>query len=175
VRHGQTDWNRENRLQGQIDIPLNDTGRAQAETLQPLVTKLDITNVYYSPLLRAQETMHIACKDLSVPKVALEELKERHFGQWEGTVWDQDKKNILFHLAVPENGETYPIFHERVIGGVNTVLEKIEGQVLFIGHGGSFRVFCRAIETTYDSAHNCGLFYFIAPGENDDQWRIIEL
>lgn len=96
IRHGQTDWNKEQRLQGQTDIPLNDMGREQAEALQALVATINITHVYYSPLSRAQETMHIACKHLSVPKVALEGLKELHCGEWEGTVCDQIKKEALF-------------------------------------------------------------------------------
>lgn len=178
IRHGQTDWNKEQRLQGQTDIPLNAMGREQAEALQALVAPINITHVYYSPLSRAQETMHIACKHLNVPKVALEGLKELHCGEWEGTVCDEIKKETLFspiqHI-VPKNGESYPIFHERVIGSVNTVLEQIDGQVLFVGHGGNFRAFCRAMETTYGKAHNCTLFYFKAPDETDDKWKIYEL
>ncbi len=175
IRHGQTDWNKIHRLQGQIDIPLNAEGRNQALELRPLITKLGISQVYYSPLIRAQETMHIACNHLDIPKFPLDAIKERHFGEWEGTEWDEVKKDTHMHF-VPQNGESYAVFHERVLTAVNSKLgETSESNVLFVAHAGTFRALCRAINTHFEAVHNCQLFYFVAPNETDDQWRIYEL
>ncbi|MGE0010170.1 MAG: histidine phosphatase family protein [Candidatus Babeliales bacterium] len=175
IRHGQTDWNEEQRLQGQTDIPLNFMGKQQAETLQALVATIPVSHVYYSPLSRAQETMHIACKHLHVPKVVLEGLKERHCGEWEGVILDKAKKETLFFHHVPVKGESYQVYHDRVIGAINAVLNEAEGLVLFVGHGGNFRVLCKAIETSFALAGNCQLFYFEAPDDANDQWRIYVL
>lgn len=174
IRHGQTDWNKIHRLQGQIDIPLNEEGRNQALELQSLLHNLDIAHVYHSPLSRAHETMHIACKYLDVPKIPLDALKERHFGEWEGTEWDEVKKDTHMHV-VPQNGESYAEFHERTLGAINSMLEASAGNVLFVAHAGTFRALCRVIDTHFAAVHNCQLFHFVAPDETDDQWRIYEL
>ncbi len=174
VRHGQTDWNKEHRLQGQIDIPLNETGRQQAILLQQILKDLAIAHVYYSPLSRTQETMHIACKHLTVPKVQLDALKERNFGEWQGTIWDEVKRDTHMHI-IPEKGESYADFHERTINAVNCMLEQVDGTVLFIAHGGTFRTLCRAIATHFEAVRNCQVFHFVAPDETNDQWMIYEL
>jgi len=174
IRHGQTDWNKVHRLQGQIDIPLNEEGRSQALEVQPLLSNLEIAHVFYSPLSRTQETMHLACSHLDIPKMALDALKERHFGEWEGTEWDEVKRDTHLHF-VPQNGESYAVFHERVLTAINNKLDQAEGNVLFVAHAGTFRALCRAIDTHFEAVHNCQVFYFVAPDETDDQWRIYEL
>lgn len=174
IRHGQTDWNKIHRLQGQIDIPLNEQGRTQALELQSLLHSLDICHVYYSPLSRAQETMHIACKHLDVPKVSLDTLKERHFGEWEGTEWDEVKKDTHLHV-IPKNGESYAAFHERVVSTVNAKLDESEGMVLFVAHAGTFRTLCRVLNMHFEAVRNCQLFHFVAPDKENDAWQIFEL
>ncbi|MGE0010168.1 MAG: histidine phosphatase family protein [Candidatus Babeliales bacterium] len=175
IRHGQTDWNKIHRLQGQIDIPLNEEGRSQARQLQQLLHNLDICHVYYSPLSRAQETMHIACAHLDIPKFEVDALKERHFGEWQGTEWDEVKKDTHMHV-VPQNGESYAAFHERVLTTINGVLEASEGTVLFVAHAGTFRALCRVIDTHFEAAvHNCQLFHFVAPDATCDQWMIYQI
>src|SRR5262245_713293 len=82
VRHGQTDWNREERFQGQLDIPLNDAGRAQAETLKQHLGGICFDAAYSSPLRRAYETAEIIAGDLRVFTDA--RLTEIHHGSWQG-------------------------------------------------------------------------------------------
>ena len=99
VRHGETDWNREGRLQGGRDIPLNALGREQAaeaadrlKTLEPAFADLDYI---CSPMERARETMDILRRDLDLPAGAYridDRLKELTFGEWEGFTWREIRK-----------------------------------------------------------------------------------
>ena len=85
IRHGQTDWNRDDRLQGSSDIPLNDTGRTQAHEAAELLRDGDWHVVMSSPLLRARETAEIIAADLGIelgPSYPM--LIERDYGTLEG-------------------------------------------------------------------------------------------
>lgn len=89
VRHGETDWNRDGRLQGRTDIPLNDTGRAQARALAEQLAEplgdVPWAAVTSSPLSRARETAQIIADRLGLDLLAPhDDLVERHFGEAEG-------------------------------------------------------------------------------------------
>jgi probable phosphoglycerate mutase len=96
IRHGETDWNIESRMQGRRDIPLNTKGRDQAQAvgvllnwLLPSPLALDFAS---SPLIRARETMEIVRAQLNLPGEqyrADERLAEISFGTWEGLRWDE--------------------------------------------------------------------------------------
>src|SRR3990172_9980252 len=96
VRHGETDWNLAKRYQGQRDIPLNATGRAQAARNGRVLAQTlgaDATTFDYvaSPLARARETMEIVRRELALAPEEYrtdERLKEIHYGHWEGLLWD---------------------------------------------------------------------------------------
>lgn len=84
VRHGQTDWNFAGRLQGQTDIPLNETGREQAKQAKSLLGDISFDAVYSSPLSRALETASLI-SGFSTDKIMPDErIKEIAFGLWEG-------------------------------------------------------------------------------------------
>ena len=175
IRHGQTDWNIENRLQGQLDIPLNDTGRAQAQSLQSDVSKLDISCVYFSPLSRAQETMELACKNIpAITKIAVPSLMERNFGEWQGELCDQEALT-KYRTTVPVNGESEDEYFDRVVNCANDILAVAEGQVLIVAHGGVFWSLCKAAGVDYEAVHNCSILHFVAPHKSCDQWMIYEL
>ena len=89
VRHGETDWNKINRFQGQTDIKLNDFGREQALKLRPLLQELQIESVYSSPLARAMETIEIATQDLKLTVQKDDRLKETMLGDAEGLTADE--------------------------------------------------------------------------------------
>lgn len=175
IRHGQTDWNIENRLQGQLDIPLNATGRAQAKALQEDVRGLDISCVYFSPLSRTQETMAIVCKNLpAITKISVPSLMERNFGEWQGEIWDNEAAQ-KYRNASPVSGETEEEYFDRVLTCVNDLLATTEGHVLMVAHGGVFWSLCKAAGIEYDVINNCRILHFVAPNEATDQWTIYEI
>lgn len=98
VRHGETDWNVKKKIQGKTDIPLNENGRAQAESLAAVLRaekeegNLNAVRVYTSPQLRALRTAEIAAAALDVECVSLEGLREMDLGDWEGMRWEVIQK-----------------------------------------------------------------------------------
>ena len=151
VRHGETDWNREGRLQGAQDIPLNDLGRRQAaeaadrlKALEPAYADLPYIG---SPMQRARETMDILRRELALPAGEYridDRLRELTFGEWEGFTWRDIRKaeREQAHLRerdkwgfVPPGGESYRMLAERV----RPVLEELERETVIVSHGGVAR------------------------------------
>ena len=85
VRHGQTEWNREERFRGQIDVPLNETGLWQAEqTAKAIKRKYSISAIYSSPLSRATRTAEAIGRAVGVPVQPHAGVTEFNYGEWEG-------------------------------------------------------------------------------------------
>jgi 2,3-bisphosphoglycerate-dependent phosphoglycerate mutase len=84
-RHGETDYNAENRFQGSLDIPLNDRGKMQAKNLVEILRNRDVEIVLSSPLIRAYETALILAAPLNLEVVRFPELREIHCGDGEGS------------------------------------------------------------------------------------------
>jgi len=93
LRHGQTEWNRAGRHQGQLDSPLTEEGRRQAlwqgGILQDLIGERRDVSAFVSPLGRAVQTAELALKEIGLEPSVDERLKEVHFGQWQGLTSDQ--------------------------------------------------------------------------------------
>ena len=93
LRHGQTEWNRAGRHQGQLDSPLTEEGRRQAlrqgGILQDLIGERRDVSAFVSPLGRAMHTAELALKDIGLEPSVDERLKEVHFGKWQGLTSDQ--------------------------------------------------------------------------------------
>lgn len=86
VRHGETEWNKKRIIQGVSDIPLNDTGRAQAASVGAILARHSFDLIVSSPLSRALETATIIARRLGMPApVVIEDLKERNYGEAEGS------------------------------------------------------------------------------------------
>jgi probable phosphoglycerate mutase len=157
VRHGETAYNAENRLQGQLDTPLNARGREQAQAiggtlrslLGPEIELLDAAQAFFaSPLNRARETMEIAraAMGLEPERYHLDPvLKELSFGVWEGLTWPEievkDAKALWARRKdrwsfVPEGGESYAMLADRLRPWLDTLRE----HAFVISHGGVARV-----------------------------------
>lgn len=135
LRHGQTDWNREGRDQGQRDIPLNDRGLSQAQEAALLLKGEPVTAIFSSPLSRALRTAQIVNETLRVPLTIDDGLTEVGFGEWEGTLkGPSDYARWRAGLVVPPGAETVTLFYERALSAINGVLGG-NGPVLIVGHG----------------------------------------
>lgn len=144
VRHGETLWNREGRVQGQGDPPLSARGRAQAERLEPRLAHVGFSAVYSSGLARTDETARLA---LPAPSVIKDHrLRELHFGAWEGELWsevaatDAAALNAWFadpYRSTPTGGETYAALAERVRAWLTSLPGT--GRILAVTHGGPIR------------------------------------
>lgn len=83
-RHGQTDYNLEGRIQGRVDIPLNDIGRDQAASAAPDLVALNPAAIFSSPLERARQTAEVLASAIGLGVHVDNRLAERSFGRWEG-------------------------------------------------------------------------------------------
>jgi broad specificity phosphatase PhoE len=151
VRHGETDWNAEARLQGQRDVPLNDLGRVQAEEagarLRGLVPRTEDLDYVASPLLRTREAMELMREAISLHRNGYrrdDRLKELTFGEWEGLTWKEiralDPENAAARERnkwgfVPPRGESYAMLAERIA----PVFQDFTRDTVLVSHGGVAR------------------------------------
>lgn len=152
VRHGQTDWNAERRYQGHGDVPLNDTGRAQAArnglALKDLIARPERAAFFSSPLVRATETLEIVRDAMDLPRkrYALDDrLIEIDLGLWNGRTHDEvaaedpgvherrEKEKWAFRTP---GGESYAEAATRV----REFLMTLDRPAVIAGHGASGRI-----------------------------------
>jgi broad specificity phosphatase PhoE len=156
VRHGETAYNAENRLQGQLDIPLNARGREQARAvgrtlsarIRSEIDRLEAAAAFIaSPLERARETMEIARDAIGLPPQAYRldaALKELTFGAWEGLTWSEIEARDVYAVRerrkdkwrfTPPGGESYATLAARV----GPWLDGLTGDAFIVSHGGVAR------------------------------------
>ena len=147
IRHGQTDWNREGRYQGQSDIPLNETGRAEAQQLAARLVHEGMTPeaIYTSDLARARETARILATACNAPVYADARLREINQGVWEGMTVDDIQARFPSDFqkymedplrAGPPQGETVGRVQARVLEAVDEILARHpRGRVALVSHG----------------------------------------
>jgi broad specificity phosphatase PhoE len=141
ARHGETDWNRDGRVQGHTDAPLNRAGRAQARELAARLAPEPLDAVYASDLARASETARIVADRHALDVVLLPELRERHFGSWEGLT-DSEILERFPHARPGHWGDGEPAeqMAERVVAALHRVATSHPGgHVLVVAHGGPLR------------------------------------
>jgi len=148
-RHGRTDWNSENRFQGQVDIPLNDVGREQVRHAAATLMALKPTHIVASDLGRAVETADALSQLAGIEVVHDEDLRETFAGEWQGLTrseiiagdgetyarWGTDVS------VRPGGGETPLEVAERAVRGIMRGLEAVPdgGTLVVAAHGGSLR------------------------------------
>jgi broad specificity phosphatase PhoE len=158
ARHGETDWNRERRVQGHADRPLNETGIAQARALAETLAGEPIEAVYSSDLERAYETARIVAESRGLGVTALRELREKHFGTWEGlTDVEVLERFPHAHDGPWGDAETTAELAERVLDALRRIAGRHPGgQVLVVSHGGPLRAVLRHCRAEADgSIANC--------------------
>lgn len=167
VRHGQTDWNVQGRLQGSSDIPLNDAGRAQAAAAAAtlgLALRQGFTLVS-SPLSRARETAEILVASLGQGEVELDDrLVERSYGVWEGLAsaeraarypaenarWEaRDEPNI-------DGYESHEVVAARMREAAYNWVARVDGDLVFVTHGSSARMLTEVLLGLPSGGHTIG-------------------
>lgn len=152
VRHGETDWNIERKLQGSTDIPLNDQGRSQAASLQQHFENVTFDAAYSSDLIRAKETAEIICKQKKLPVNIHKALRERSWGNHEGQTFDslRLKYGALFQPLIEDYDykadDVHPDLHQvesyasavqRAIDYLMKIQQHYLGKsILVVSHGG---------------------------------------
>ncbi|HEY1158841.1 MAG TPA: histidine phosphatase family protein [Arthrobacter sp.] len=172
VRHGQTDWNAERRLQGATDIPLNDVGRGQARDAVAILAPYEWDAIVSSPLSRAAETADLIAAGLGLTvSRRVPELTERSFGPAEGMQAGPE----LDALRVPggfKGAESEDEAADRGLAALETLAEEFRGQrLLVVTHGTLLRVsLSRAIGQTLASVDNAALN--LAHHHAIDGWKL---
>jgi len=158
IRHGETDWNRNGRIQGTSDIPLNETGRQQArDTAAILLDRMDPSlpvAVAASDLTRARETAEIIAEELGLPAPHLyPELRERAYGEAEGMTGDDiEARWGTRHASDVPGAEPWPQVRKRAVRGVRKVARDVRNltapggaSVIVVSHGALIRELVRHI------------------------------
>lgn len=188
IRHGQTDWNVARRIQGQLDVPLNQTGRAQALAMAFNAAHQRFAALYSSDLARARETALALAQREDLPVRPLPALRERHFGILQGlTVAEAaarhpqafaryQAREVGYDL---DTGESLSALAARVAEAVDWMVRHHAGQsVCAVTHSGVLDVLYRratgrALHTARDfQIPNCALNWlqFDAHGWHLEQW-----
>lgn len=163
IRHGQTPWNVERRIQGWRDIELNDVGHQQALRLARHLSQdnsphLPVHAVYSSDLLRAQQTAQAVAQALRLPLELVQGIRERNYGVLEGVAFDQMQQHHpevarVWQSRDPDGiipkGETLRTFHERVTTALqHLALQHLNQRLVVVTHGGAMDVIWRAATAT---------------------------
>jgi probable phosphoglycerate mutase len=156
IRHGETDWNRELRFQGQVDVPLNATGHEQARRLAQRLAGERVDQLYVSDLLRTQQTAQPVSSQLQVAGSLDAALREQNFGIVDGMrvddiktqhplAWDQWTR-FDADWSFGGGAESTRQFHARVMGAVQRLVAAHPGQTLLVvTHGGVLDMIYRTV------------------------------
>lgn len=174
ARHGLTDWNLANKVQGATDIPLNEGGIKQAYALAEniIASGVKIDRIFCSPLSRAHETAKIVSEKTGIPLEVEPRLIEQNFGKWEG--WQKVGDDNSFHLAKQqfmdsyENGESMFRMAQRIYNYLDELKNlKTDETYLLVTHGGIARFiqsyFSDMTNEEFSSyfVHNCSIKEFV--------------
>jgi probable phosphoglycerate mutase len=186
VRHGATDWNRSGRIQGHLDPPLNDEGRAQARLVSQRCAQLGATALYSSDLQRAYHTAQSIGQVTGLRVIQKTGLREMHFGVWQGWTSQQIRERDPAGYAarhanpydvIPAGGETWRRFYDRAVRAVHEILESTDAQqVIVVTHSGVCTVLglrAQGLDCTGKRTFgndNCAIHTIAITGEH---WRAV--
>lgn len=160
VRHGETDWNLEGRVQGHTDQPLNARGLEQARALAASLMAEPLTAVYASDLARARETGAIVARAHGLELTVDPDLREKDFGSWEGLT------DVEIAERYPDavrgswgDGETSEAVAARAVAALARICATHAiGTVLVVSHGGALREMLRHLGVNHGPIAHCELF-----------------
>jgi glucosyl-3-phosphoglycerate phosphatase len=187
-RHGQTVWNAERRFQGQSDIPLNETGQAQAERAARLLASLRPDLIVSSDLSRAASTAAALSRVTGLEVTPDKDLRERHGGGWEGLNDAEIRARYPAEHASwsPPDGEPSAVVAERVAGALQRIADRLadnerdgaSGLAVVVSHGAALRLgmsrFLGLPEELFNvlgPLDNCS---WSVLGQRRGHWRLLE-
>lgn len=188
VRHGSTDYNDNDLLQGRIDNKLNDKGINEVKRLSEELKNNDFEVIFHSPLTRAKQTAEIISKYHNAEFIEINEFVEIDLGDWEGLKYQEViKRDTSFHskwmlnpeIKVP-GGESYFDVYKRVINGVNTVLKSKHSRILIVAHAAVNRSILAGImkmnphTSRYFRMKNAAYSKFLVYENNYDTYAVVE-
>jgi 2,3-bisphosphoglycerate-dependent phosphoglycerate mutase len=154
IRHGETSWNVDTRIQGQLDIPLSATGRWQAGRLAEVLRDEPVAAIYASDLARAWETAQYLGRARGIEVTKEEALRERGFGDFEGKTFAEieallPEQSMRWRKRDPEfspaGGESLLALRGRVVAAAERLAARHPGELIaLVGHGGVMDVLYRA-------------------------------
>ncbi|XCP83698.1 histidine phosphatase family protein [Roseburia hominis] len=160
IRHGETDWNKLRRLQGQVDIPLNEFGRHLAKETALALRDIPFDFAVTSPLSRAKETAYLVLGERDIPVLEDARLKEMGFGEYEGlccreegwNIPDPDFRNFFDapeNYQPPKNGESFMQLSKRLDSFLTELYQNPDCQnktILLSTHGAALCGILRLIK-----------------------------
>lgn len=194
IRHGETEWNKEGRIQGHLDVELNEIGREQARAVADRLSREPkISAVYSSDLKRALETAETIAQSCGGLEVFQDPgLRERHLGQIQGLLYSQVSKSKTHSKAyramvshsddeeIPGGGESLDQLRQRCASSLKRIAKSHRGErVVVVSHGGTIRALCR-LASSSTNGHPVGkilntsvsVFHFYGDDGDEEQWTI---
>jgi broad specificity phosphatase PhoE len=147
LRHGETAWNKQGRVMGRTQVPLDADGIKQIQKIAPLVAPLELDGIYTSPLRRAVQTARVVAEGTNLPIRKSEGLNEIAFGDWAGRYFDDLVHDALYRSFIKSpaktvlpGGETISDVQRRGLSVINEAAQKVPGgRFLFVSHGDVIR------------------------------------
>jgi probable phosphoglycerate mutase len=176
LRHAETDYNRERRFQGRVDVPLNEVGFAQARDARNVLDALEITRIVSSPARRVRQTIHQFAADRDLDVVIDEDLMEFYVGSFEGRLHADVRRELALasdeslYSLLPPDADDWDDFAARVVRAVGKWLHRLAGDtVLFASHGLVFQALCLALAGKEAVSGNAQVHHFRPAG---DYWEV---
>lgn len=172
LRHGETDWNARGLSQGNVDIPLNPVGIAQARAAAALLANRGIHSIVASPLSRAHDTATMAAEIIGRPVALDDELKECSFGVMEGHEMGDWFNHWVAGEFTPEGAEPFADLRARAVRATNRALQQ-ESPVLVVAHGALFRALRAEMHLPANVRTHNAVPLFCEPGRTPhDPWTL---
>ncbi|UYP47481.1 2,3-bisphosphoglycerate-dependent phosphoglycerate mutase [Candidatus Lokiarchaeum ossiferum] len=149
IRHGETDWNKQGKIQGHMDIALNQQGRLQAKILASKFKNIKIDRIYTSDLLRASQTAEIINKTTKSLLIADERLRERNYGDWQNYSWSEvhsQNPNLKEEWRTnpvhsrPPKGESLHDLYNRITRFLSELISEAKNNILIVAHNSPLKI-----------------------------------